>query len=96
MKQVSGQMTLDACKNKKRLIYSISLTCRKTICPYCKADNPEDQPNAQYGVCPFCKNEYNESDLEIKKSKDYEECERLGLKGAVYKDEKGIWRSRNV
>lgn len=26
----------------KPLIYSLSLTCAKTICPYCKMENPDD------------------------------------------------------
>lgn len=30
----------------KPLIYSMSLTCYKTICPYCKMENPDaDEPN---------------------------------------------------
>jgi hypothetical protein len=41
MKQIEGQMTLEGCKEVKPLIYSLSLTCHKTICPYCKMDNPD-------------------------------------------------------
>jgi len=93
----------------KPLIQSLSLTCHKTICPYCGMDNPnaDDYPDTtrrrrDYKVyphyslpmdyCPNCGKKFDTEKLETKMSKDYAECERLGLKGAVYKDEKGKWR----
>ena len=73
---------------KKRLIYSKSLTCYKTVCPYCKADNPDQ---LKQNICFYCGKEFDPDNLEIKKSKDLEECEALGLKGAVRKNSKGKW-----
>ena len=89
-------------EKKKPLIYSKSLTCYKTVCPYCGFDNPEDEDkrNALYSrenvglpleVCPSCKNVYDMGNMVVKMTKDYAECEALGLKGAVKKNEKGKW-----
>ena len=93
-------------KNEKRLILSLSLTCHKTICPYCKMDNPDcgayhrgctgenlglkfwDSP---LDICPRCGKRYDREDPEVRMSRDYAECERLGLRGAVTKDENGKW-----
>lgn len=41
MNEIAGQMTLDGCNVVKPLIYSLSLCCFKTVCPYCKAENPD-------------------------------------------------------
>ena len=89
-------------EKKKPLIYSKSLSWYRTICPYCKMDNPdsEDYRSELYSrenvglpleVCPNCRNVYDMENMVIKKSKDYAECEALGLKGAVAKNEKGVW-----
>lgn len=72
---------------KKPLIYSKSLSCYKTICPYCKYDNPDRDGN----VCPNCFKEFDAENVKVIKSKDFAECETLGLKGAVAKDNKGKW-----
>ena len=102
---MDGQITLDSfmegCSNTKikKLIYSQSLTCYKTICPYCRCDNPEDR-GFQYSeeerrlplnVCRCCRKKFDNVNLEIRKSKDLVEVEKLGLHGAVHKDEKGKW-----
>ena len=93
-------------RNLKRLILSLSLTCHKTICPYCKMDNPDSEENhnrirgenlrlefwdSPRDICPRCGKRYDRDFLEVRMSKDYAECERLGLRGAVTKDEKGKW-----
>lgn len=86
----------------KRLIYRKSLNWCRTVCPYCGFDNPEDEykRSALYSrknvglpleVCPSCRNVYDLNNMVVKMSKDYEECEALGLKGAVTKNEKGVW-----
>jgi transposase-like protein len=102
---MNGQMELDSfiegctAAKIKPLIYSQSLTCYKTVCPYCHLDNPEDR-GFQYSdeerrlpknVCRSCRKKFDDVNLDIRKSKDYLEVERLGLNGAVYKDEKGVW-----
>ena len=106
----SEQMTLDdfgiQTEKRKRLIQSLSLTWHRTICPYCKYDNPDSQENHQrfrgenmrlpywdspLDTCPNCGKKYDMDNLDVRMSKDYAECERLGLKGAVAKDEKGNW-----
>ena len=80
---MKGQMELFP--KRKKLIYYKSLTCYKTICPYCKADNPE-----KGNVCKYCGEEFD-TELDIRKSKDYLEVEALRLKGAVRKNAKGKW-----
>lgn len=59
----------------------------KLVFPYC--DLPLD-------FCPACGNQYDRVNHEIRMSKDYAECVKLGLHGAVYKDEKGSWREREI
>lgn len=87
----------------KPLIWSLSLTWCHTICPYCKLDNPDSEYNRKYifskrnhpylsndlSICPHCGKKYDTQNVQIKKSKDYAECEALGLKGAVQKNDKG-------
>lgn len=118
-KEIEGQMSLfdtlqKHCKNIakdckediKPLIYSLSLTCHKTICPYCKYENPDSEMNHQRAyatnrrlqfwatpldVCPSCGRKYDRDNKKVIMSKDYAECEALGLKGAVRKNEKGQW-----
>lgn len=90
----------------KPLIESYSLTWHRTICPYCKFDNPDGMENheknhatnihLQYwqtplDFCPNCGKKYDRDHPKIIMSKDYAECERLGLKGAVRKNAKGQW-----
>lgn len=41
MNDIKGQMTLDGFKDIKPLIYSCSMSCLKTICPYCRQENPD-------------------------------------------------------
>ena len=91
---MDGQIGLDefigGCENYtiKPLIYSMSLTCYKTICPYCKIDHPEDERG---NICRSCGKKFDDVNLDVRKSKDYLEVERLGLHCAVSKDEKGVW-----
>ena len=102
---MDGQMELgqfmEGCTNYKikPLIYSMSLTCYKTICPYCKGDLPDDRgygDRRPTNVCKFCGKIYDEKNLEVRKSRDYLEVERLGLSGAVYRDEKEKWHERKI
>ena len=83
---MKGQLELFP--KRKRLIYSKSLVCYKTICPYCRMDNP-DKESAD--TCYYCGEKFDADNLDIRKSKDYAECEALGLKGAVRKNAKGKW-----
>ena len=83
---MKGQLELFP--KKKRLIYSRSLTCYKTVCPYCKVDNPDRE---KHDTCYYCSGVFDDVNLDIRTSKDLAECEALGLKGAVKKDEKGRW-----
>lgn len=95
----------------KKLIYSLSLTCHKTMCPYCKYENPDSQEkhtknyalnlHLEYwqtplDICPSCGRKYDRDHPKIVMSKDYAECERLGLKGAVRKNEKGQWEEVHI
>ena len=94
--QIGLEQFMDGCTNYKikPLIYSMSLTCYKTICPYCHCDHPDDRPYSErhlVNICKFCGKRYDDENLDVRKSKDYQEVERLGLNGAVYKDEKGKW-----
>lgn len=90
----------------KPLIDYRSLTWYKTMCPYCKFENPDSMENhtesrgrnihLQYwqsplDFCPNCSKKYDRDHPKIVMSKDYAECEKLGLKGAVRKNEKGEW-----
>ena len=90
----------------KPLIDYRSLTWYKTMCPYCKFENPDSMENhtefrgrnihLQYwqsplDFCPNCGKKYDRDHPKIVMSKDYAECEKLGLKGAVRKNEKGEW-----
>lgn len=84
----------------KPLIYKMSLSCYKTICPYCKYENPDSDfrkisglpyANERKDICPCCGKQYDMDNIKVTKSKDYEEVEALGLKGAVTKNEKGAW-----
>lgn len=87
---MKGQLELFP--KKKKLIYSRSLTCYKLICPYCKAENPNKK---QRNVCDYCGGVFDDVNLDIRTSKDLTECEALGLKGAVRKNEKGQWEEVN-
>lgn len=88
------------------LIWSLSLTCHKTICPYCGMDNPDSEYQRKYSalpysksaldICPCCGNRYDRDHPVTKMSKDYAECEKLGLKGAVRKNEKGQWEEVKI
>ncbi|MBR3360032.1 MAG: hypothetical protein IKG39_01705 [Lachnospiraceae bacterium] len=95
----------------KPLIQSLSLTCHKTVCPYCKFENPDSMENherfrgtnirLQYwqsplDFCPNCGKKYDRDHPKVIMSKDYAECEKLGLKGAVRKNEKGQWEEVKV
>lgn len=87
-------------RKQKPLKYYMSLSAYYTKCPYCKAENQEEllgladeqfpEPHTQEIYrCKRCKHEMN-GIVEIK-SKDYRDCEALGLKGCVTKDDKGRW-----
>lgn len=94
----------------KPLIESLSLTWCRTICPYCKMDNPDSEHNRKWvlgrrmypylgndlSICPQCGKKYDRENRKIIMSKDYAECEKLGLKGAVRKNEKGQWEEVHV
>lgn len=94
----------------KPLIQSLSLTWCRTICPYCKLDNPDSENKRKWifskrthpylsnnlNICPQCGNEYDRDHPKIVMSRDYAECEKLGLKGAVYKDKKGVWHESKI
>lgn len=86
---MKGQMMMF----NKPIIWHYSLTAIYTECPYCHSHNTED---ARTGECRCCHNIIDLSNEVVKKSRDVIECEKLGLKGAVYKDEKGKWCERNV
>lgn len=84
------------------LILSLTLTCHKTVCPYCKMENPDSTANRSWiynypfkdeplDICPQCGGKYDRENVKTVMSKDYAECERLGLKGAVRKNDKGKW-----
>ena len=99
---MAEQMTLSEfmndCENYKikRLIYSKSLTCYKTVCPYCHADNPDSRLLYEHrklprNICNCCGKRFDDENLDIRKSSDFLECERLGLHGPVHKNEKGKW-----
>ena len=88
----------------KAPIWHISLTQSWYECPKCKnteglCDSKIDRLRNYYSVlaesCPECGQTLTWDDEEIekvaKKSKDYKECEKLGLHGAVRKNEKGKW-----
>ena len=72
----------------KPLIYSMSLTCYKFVCPYCKCDNTYEPPSNK---CTECGKIFDADNVKEVKSKDYIECEKLGLSGAVRKNDKGKW-----
>ena len=102
-----GQEQKEVKKEKiKPLIWSLSLTWHRTICPYCKMDNPDSEVNhskfngwnlrlefwdSPLDICPNCGKRYDRDNPEVRMSRDYAECEALGLKGAVRKNEKGKW-----
>lgn len=84
---MQGQMSIF----NKPIIWHISLTSVYTECPYCHSHNSE---NPKTGECRQCHSIIDLANEVVKKSKDVIECEKLGLHGAVYKDEKGKWRER--
>ena len=85
----------------KALIYHKSLSRHYTQCPYCRYENPDSSygrelsglPYAKEPIdtCPACGNKYDMENVVEKKTKDVIECEALGLKGVVTKNEKGKW-----
>lgn len=86
----------------------LSLTWCYTKCPYCGLENPDSEhyrktirykmPYAKspLDICPSCGNRYDMEHPVVKMSKDYAECEKLGLKGAVRKNEKGQWEEVKI
>lgn len=84
---MDGQISLF----RKPIIWHYSLTAIYTECPYCHSHNSE---NERTGECKVCHNFMEMGNPVKKKSRDVIECEKLGLKGAVYKDEKGNWCER--
>ena len=87
----------------KALIYHKSLSRSYTQCPYCKYENPDSSYMREYSglpyakepldICPACGEQYDMQNFTEKKSKDVVECEALGLKGAVTRNEKGKWKN---
>ena len=47
--------------------------------------------DSRTGECKVCHNIMDLVNEVVKKSKDVIECEKLGLKGAVHKNDKGQW-----
>ena len=74
--------------NMKSIIWHYSLTSIYTECPYCHSQNSE---NERTGECKNCHNIMDFGNEVVKKSKDVLECEKLGLQGAVHKNDKGQW-----
>lgn len=110
---IEGQEKPEMTKKEaiKPLIDSRSLTWYRTICPYCKFDNPDSMENHErirgenmrlkywqspLDICPNCGKRYDRDNPKVMMSKDYAECERLGLKGAVRKNEKGEWEEVKI
>jgi hypothetical protein len=109
MKQIEGQMTLEGCSDIKPLIYSLSMNWWRTICPYCKMDNPDStemnnctkrlykNKNLPFFDLPlnFCPNCGKEFDTncEVRMTKDFEKNSPVFVAKLV-KDEKGRWRER--
>ena len=77
----------------KPLIYSLSLTCYKHICPYCKCENTWEPPS---NICTSCGKEFDTENIKEVKTKDYSECEKLGLSGPVRKNSKGKWEELKI
>lgn len=75
----------------KPIIWHLSLTSVFTECPYCGSENSE-----KGNICTVCEQVLDVINPIYKKSKDFLECERLGLKGPVYRDEKGKWVKSNI
>ena len=72
----------------KGIIWHYTLTSIYTECPYCHSQNSE---NERTGECKNCHNIMDFGNEVVKKSKDVLECEKLGLQGAVHKNDKGQW-----
>lgn len=73
------------------LIYSMSLTCYKTICPYCRLENPDGDNvrswvynypyrNEPVNICPRCGNKYDVDNIKEFKTKEYIEAEMERIK----------------
>lgn len=73
----------------KPLHYYMSLTWFHTRCPYCGTDNPEN--GIAGNICKYCNKKFDAENMILHKSKDYIECEKLGLHGAVRKNIKNEW-----
>ena len=102
MKNIDGQ--IEMFPQRKAPIYHISLTSCYFECPKCKNQNIGSSKfdyhaqcwyQVQEDECPECGQHLTWDDDEIekvaKKSKDVIECEKLGLTGAVRKNDKGKW-----
>lgn len=89
MKQINGQLELF--RVRKAPIYHFSLTRIYCECPKCHNENIATYEDE----CPECGQALTWEDEAIdkvaKKTKDYIECERLGLHGPVRKNDKGKW-----
>ena len=72
----------------KGIIWHYTLNSIYTECPYCHSRNSE---NEHTGECKICHNIMDLGNKVVKKSKDVLECEKLGLQGAVHKNDKGQW-----
>lgn len=86
---MQGQMTLF----HKPIIWHYSLTSIYTECPYCHSHNTE---NPRTGECKECHMVMDLTNEVVKKTKDVVECEKLMLRGPVYRDDKGQWHMRNI
>jgi Zn finger protein HypA/HybF involved in hydrogenase expression len=91
---MDGQMTLF--ETAKAPIWHSSLTASYVVCPTCKEVNHIEN---WHNRCPDCGQLLDQSPEAIAKaekvSADLKECRKLGLHGAVRKNEKGKWEEVN-
>lgn len=100
--KIDGQ--IEIFQKPKAPIWHLSLTYAWCECPKCKnqeglCSRERDRCGGWYDIqadrCPKCGQPLTWDEKEIekvaKKSRDYKECEELGLRGAVRKNKNGKW-----